>query len=129
MWKFNNLVAEREVCERIPHGYFEDTAFAWFLTEVTGFVCHASSGCEAVNGKQWQLVRNSKAKLDMARAAGEMMFPAPTLEEVMAAMPYCRVYKKTSGFFISVKDESRHPSFRASTSALKLWLEMHWRDQ
>ena len=48
------LVADSELCERIPAGEFLDTAFCWHYTEVAGFVCR-TSGCEQFSGKQWQL--------------------------------------------------------------------------
>ena len=117
------LVADRELCERIPADDFLDAAFCWHYTEVAGFVCR-TSGCEQFSGKQWQLERSTSGKIVRYRQRGEQIFPAPMLEEVMAAMPYCRVYKKTTGFYVAVKEQYRVPSLSGSTAALKLWLNL-----
>ena len=118
------LVADRELCEQIPAGEFLDAAFCWHYTEVAGFVC-GTSGCRQIGGKQWQLERSTSSKIIRYRQRGEVIFPAPMLEEVMAAMPYCRVYKKTTGFYVAVKEQERKQSFSGATAALKLWLELN----
>lgn len=116
------LVADRELCEQIPADDFLDAAFCWHYTEVAGFIC--GNGCKQFSGKQWQLERSNSSKITRYRQRGEQIYPAPTLEEVMAAMPYCRVYKKTTGFYVAVKEQERKPSFSGATAALKLWLEL-----
>jgi hypothetical protein len=119
--KLEKLVADRELCEQIPADDFLDAAFCWHYTEVAGFIC--GNGCKQFSGKQWVLERSTSGKIVRARQRGEQIFPAPMLEEVMAAIPYCRVYKKTAGFYVAVKEQDRKPSFSGATAALKLWLE------
>lgn len=117
------LVADRELCEQIPAGDFLDAAFCWHYTEVRGFVCR-TSGCEQFSGKQWQLERFTSSKIVRYRQRGEVIYPAPMLEEIMAAMPHCRVYKKTAGMFIAVHEKTRVCHMDAATAALKLWMEV-----
>lgn len=127
--KLKDLVPSPDLCKQIPENIFLDAAFAWHYTDVTGFVCGGPLGCCQISGKDWQLVPSTSGKIIRARARGERIYPAPLLEEIMAAMPYCRVYKKTSGCFIAVQDASRHISRAASNSAFELWLERHEGDQ
>ena len=51
--------------------------------------------------------------------------PAPTLQEIMAKIPHCRVYKKTTATFIAVHEKIRFGIDKnGATSALKLWLRL-----
>lgn len=117
------LVPSPELCEQIPADDFLDAAFCWHYTEVAGFIC--GNGCKQFSGKQWQLERSTSGKIVRYRQRGEVIFPAPMLEEIMSAMTYCRVYKKISGFYVAVKEQERKPSFSGATAALKLWLELN----
>lgn len=123
MSKLESLVPPLELCKLIPAGEFEDAALAWIHADVVGFVCR-TSGCEQVAGKEWQLIRSNASRVIRARKRGEEIYPAPTLEEIMAAMPYCRVYKKTANFYVAVKEQERVPSLSGATAALKLWLKL-----
>lgn len=123
MSKLESLVPPLELCKLIPAGEFEDAALAWIHADVVGFVCR-TSGCEQVAGKEWQLIRSNASRVIRARKRGEEIFPAPTLEEIMGAMPYCRVYKKTANFYVAVKEQERVPSLSGATAALKLWLKL-----
>lgn len=123
MSKLESLVPPVELCKLIPAGEFEDAALAWINTEVVGFVCR-TSGCEEVAGKEWQLIRSNASRVIRARKRGEEIYPAPMLEEIMAAMQFCRVYKKTANFYVAVKEQERVPSLSGATAALKLWLKL-----
>ena len=123
MSKLESLVPPLELCKLIPAGSFDDAAFAWIHADVVGFVCR-TSGCEEVAGKEWQLIRSNASRVIRARKRGEEIYPAPTLEEIMGAMPYLRVYKKTANFYVVVKEQERLPSFSGATAALKLWLKL-----
>jgi hypothetical protein len=126
------LVADRELCERIPAGEFLDTAFCWHYTEVAGFVCR-TSGCEQIAEKQWVLERSTSGKIVRYRQRGEVIFPAPTLQEVMAELPSTTVCGKEhhSDWYVSywrigcVADTERKG---AATAALKLWLAVKEAD-
>ena len=122
---FEKLVADRELCEQIPAGEFLDTAFCWHYTEVAGFIC--GNGCKQFSGKQWQLERSTSGKITRYRQRGEVIFPAPTLQEIMKELPACNVYRIrqtwTAGF-INDSVNNGIKSTSATTSALKLWLKL-----
>lgn len=125
--KLENLVADRELCEKIPADDFLDAAFCWHYTEVAGFVCR-TSGCEQFSGKQWQLERSTSGKITRYRQRGEQIFPAPTLQEIMAKLP--RTVKTDfvgDQFHIynDVKNGYGVINVNPSTAALKLWLEVN----
>lgn len=123
MSKLESLVPPVELCKLIPAGEFEDAALAWIHADVVGFVCR-TSGCEEVAGKEWQLIRSNASRIIRARKRGEEIYPAPMLEEIMSAMQFCRVYKKTANFYVAVKENERVPSLSGATAALKLWLKL-----
>lgn len=123
MSELKDLVPPLELCKLIPAGEFDDSAFAWIHADVVGFVCR-TSGCEEVAGKEWQLIRSNASRVIRARKRGEEIYPAPTLEEIMGAMQFCRVYKKSANFYVAVKEQERVPSFSGATAALKLWLKL-----
>ena len=102
MSKINDLVPPLELCKLIPPGEFEDSAFIW----VNG-----------MNNKSKVICRPWDKKSTAA--------PAPTLQEIMAKIPYCRVYKKTTGTFIAVHEKIRFAvSKNGAAAALKLWLRL-----
>ena len=79
------LVPPLELCKKIPHGisgHFMNCAFCWHYTDVAGFICR-TSGCEKVQGKQWQIVPNHRRKIEIRRNHGEEIYPAPTLQEIL----------------------------------------------
>ena len=123
MSKLESLVPPLELCKLIPAGEFDDAAFAWVLSEVVGFTCR-TSGCEQFSVQEWQLIRSNASRVIRARKRGEEIYPAPMLEEIMGAMQFCRVYKKTANFYVAVKEQERVPSFSGATAALKLWLKL-----
>lgn len=112
--KLEELVPPLELCKLIPEGEFADSAFYWFadLMQINETPPHEYK-CTVqeadYKGYNW---------------GGFRCCPAPTLQEIMAAMPYCRVYKKTTGFYVAVKEQERKPSFSGATAALKLWLKL-----
>ena len=113
------LVADRELCEQIPADDFLDTAFCWHYTKVK------MSSYRQIGYKEWVLERSTRDKIIQARKMGEHIFPAPTLQEIMAAMPYCRVYKKTTATFIAVHEKTRFAiNKNGAEAALKLWMEL-----
>lgn len=121
------LVADRELCERIPAGEFLDTAFCWHYTEVAGFVCR-TSGCEQISGKQWQLERSNSSKIIRYRQRGEVIFPAPMLQEVMQELPSSNIYRIRHIWTANLINDSVDNGVKStnpSTAALKLWLEMN----
>ena len=119
------LVADRELCERIPAGEFLDTAFCWHYTEVAGFVCR-TSGCEQISGKQWMLERSTSGKIVRYRQRGDQIFPAPTLEEIIRKIRLdllCGI-EHHGDFYVTNRHIGCFEDERATTAALKLWLKL-----
>lgn len=84
----NSLVPPVDLCKKIPdgiHGNFHDCAFCWHYTDTVGFICR-TSGCEQVQGKEWQIVPNHRRKIEIRRNHGEEIYPAPTLQEILKEM-------------------------------------------
>lgn len=118
MSKLENLVPPVDLCKLIPAGEFEDAAFAWVLSDVVGFVCR-TSGCEQVSGKQWQLTRSNASRIIRARKRGEQIFPAPTLQEILAQLNESEVWHVNASLHFCKKDRKyKYPS----DDALKIWL-------
>ena len=126
MSKLESLVPPLELCKLIPAGEFEDAAVAWIHADVVGFVCR-TSGCEQVAGKEWQLIRSNASRVIRARKRGEEIYPAPMLEEIMGAMPYCQIYRRKNGSFVGCYDtrwDQKVSGETGSMAALKMWLKL-----
>lgn len=127
--KIENLVPPLELCKLIPAGEFQDSAFCWHYTDVVGFVCR-TSGCEQISDKQWQIVNNHRRKIEIRRNHGEEIYPAPTLQEIMAEIQFAQVSIFANGSFVihprfGGKRYMRYRDDNAATAALKLWLKMN----
>ena len=85
--KLEELVADLELCQKIPEGLFEDSAFCWQLSESVGFLCR-ESGCEQVRETKWTVAPCHPRKIAIRRKIGEKIYPAPTLEEILRKFPY-----------------------------------------
>jgi hypothetical protein len=120
------LVADRELCERIPAGEFLDTAFCWHYTEFAGFVC--GNGCKQFSGKQWMLERSTSGKIVRYRQRGEQIFPAPTLQEIMQELPSSNIYRIRHMWTANLINDSVDNGVKSTnpaTAALKLLLEVN----
>jgi hypothetical protein len=126
--RIEELVPSPELCKQIPSEDFLDTAFCWHFTECVEFIC--GNGCKQLSGKQWTLERSTSDKITFLRQRGEVIYPAPMLEEVMAELPAATVCGKEhhSDWYVSywrigcVADTERKG---AATAALRLWLELN----
>lgn len=119
------LVADRELCEQIPADDFLDAAFCWHYTEVAGFVC--GNGCKQFSGKQWQLERSTSGKIVRYRQRGWLIFPAPTLQEILLDLPNWSdltvdFVNPQISVRIKGKDVKLNPS--PAAEALKIWLAL-----
>lgn len=113
-----DLVPPPELCQKIMEDDFLDAAFAWHYTEVAGFVCR-TSGCEQFSGKQWQLERSNSGKIIRARQRGEQIYPAPTLQEILAQLNESEVWHVSASLHFCKKDRKyKSPA----NDALKIWL-------
>lgn len=133
MARLEDIVPPRELCELIPEDQFLDAAFAWHYTDVTGFVCR-TSGCEQVSGKEWQLVPSNARRIIRTRERGELIFPAPTLEEIIKDLQKgcckgVRAELDPCGWEVKVYNYDRESlewrtDPRATIAALTLWLKL-----
>lgn len=134
---YRNLVPKYELCKLIPIGEFTNSSFSWCMTwneypkELFGDTIVAFRS--VVRTKDGFCVMNEKPDAEFIEWKNEVFpyshicseyFPAPTLEEIMAAMPFCRVYKKVNGVFIAVHEKIRIAHMNAADAALKLWLKL-----
>lgn len=105
MSKLESLVPPLELCKKIPEGEFGDSCFVR-IGEDTIIL---RSNVRVVSGRQ------------------DDIYPAPTLEEIMAAMPYCQIYKRKSGSFVGCYDtrwDQKVSGETGSMAALKMWLKL-----
>lgn len=120
------LVPPVELCQKIPPAFFEDSAFCWHYSEVFGFVCR-TYGCEQIQDKQWQIISNHRNKIRIRRSHGEEIYPAPTLQEILSAMPHCTCRHSHLGWTLaSVYVNNNMPLFpeNPAAAALELWLKL-----
>lgn len=135
MSKLEELVPPPELCEKIPEGEFMNAAFAWHYTDVAGFVC--GDGCRQVSSQEWQLVRSNISRIIRAKARGEKIFPAPTLEEVLEDLPKDNAYNDLHVSYTTrsdlcpgwhiyyIGDRHRHKYDKSAvTAAIMLWLQL-----
>ena len=108
MNKLEDLVPDRKLCEQIPDGCFENTALAW--------------DCDY---ERWYVAERETVEPAIA-------IPAPTLKEIMVALPENVEYRWFNGYFFPC-----HPKLDASDfageipedAALKLWLRLNKSDR
>ena len=119
-WKMSNIesiVPPLELCKLIPAGEFEDSVFIWGYS------------CDKRNTKPFVDERDCVEYCRRNMVNAPSVFPAPTLQEIMAEIPFSQVSILASGSFVI------HPRFgknailryyddNAATAALKLWLKM-----
>lgn len=134
--ELEGLVPPLELCKLIPPGHFEQSAFCWHYTDVVGFVCR-TSGCEEVQGKQWQIVNNHRRKIEIRRKHGEEIYPAPTLQEILQELASGNYtvsvnydYWENESFVISAEKgvfkgsgEVKGHNGNIAEAALRAWLE------
>lgn len=134
--ELKGLVPPLELCKLIPAGHFEDCAFCWHYTDTVGFICR-TSGCEQIQGKQWQIANNHRRKIEIRRKHGEEIYPAPTLQEILQelASGNYRVsvnydYWENDSFVISAEKgafkgsgEVKGHNGNIADAALRAWLE------
>lgn len=111
--KIEELVPTLELCKLIPAGEFKDSALVYFWLSP---------------GNKYIVTQRSETSCiprvyPPCPCGMKYFYPAPTLQEIMSAMPHCRVYKKIVGFYIAVHDTIKISHINAATAALKLWFK------
>jgi len=111
-----DLVPPLALCRKIPKGKFEDSALVW-SRRTSRFAPH-----------EWVIPRGYAAEVsDIA--------PAPTLAEMIAAIPYTCMdnYLTTKGIFTitSMHNGKNYGAWdhNPATAALKLWLELEAKNE
>ena len=79
MSKINDLVPLLELCKLIPQGEFEDSLY-WYRWSYIDQKYMLDEGKPDV-----------RCYREPCPCGMKYFFPAPTLQEIMAAMPHCRV--------------------------------------
>lgn len=120
--RLEEIVPPVDLCKLIPAGHFEDCAFCWHYTDIVGFICR-TSGCEDVQCKQWQIVNNHRRKIEIRRKHGEEIYPAPTLQEILAEMGWSRVTHKRNVFLCETRKTQGGfaGGYNAAEVALQIW--------
>lgn len=111
--KIENLVPPLDLCKQIPAGKFEDSALVYFWLSP---------------GNKYIVIQRSETpciprSYPPCPCGMKYFYPAPTLQEIMSAIPHCRAYKKTNGGFIAVHEKIRVTHMNGATAALKLWFK------
>lgn len=150
MSKLEDLVPPLELCKLIPKGEFEDSAFIWDKTTSVGFWDGEDKDGNHIGGfgkiphKKYRLRQNysERCRKHLKEQDIELdIFPAPTLQEIMAELPpYAKNEKILAccvpdwadfnarvfgehwrvGYTGDVSVNDKSPSI----AALKLWLEL-----
>lgn len=105
-----SIVPPLELCKRIPEGAFADSALVWQCTKFLS----------SVRPKPiWEVMPRDRCLSDAPA------LPAPTLEEIMAALPASVCYylgNRWTSCFVNDTISSGEKGERGVTAALKLWL-------
>ena len=130
MSTLERIVPPLELCKRILAGEFEDSALVWVYDDRVGFLCR-TSGCEQIHKKEWQLEHNHPRKIAIRRKCGQEIYPAPTLEEILAKLRditeqpgvYCG---RITGLFVCDSKEFLTPikDKSGAAAALRLWFKV-----
>jgi len=85
MSNLESIVPPLADCKLIPEGEFDDCVFCWEL-EKPAFVCGSNGAIEP--RPTWNVRQRPPRSKQLHRANGEEIYNAPTLAEVMAALPH-----------------------------------------
>ena len=110
--KIKELVPDIELCKLIPKGEFEDSAFQWQEATIKGKVCV-------------DIIQHYP--LEWEHPEWAELYPAPTLEEIMAKLPSCVCYRMNEEWSVGLVNDSAENAIKDSSgaaAALKLWLEL-----
>ena len=118
MSNLEDLVPPLELCRKIPHGMFEDSALLWYRATISGdYICLP------------RLYKN----VDAARTAA----PAPTLAEILDAITEMELCPQLHSIFtikgkiiysVSCGGCCFEQGENPATAALKLWLELNKKE-
>ena len=110
------LVPDFELCKQIPPGEFEDSALAWYVPADTDFPEYGDPS----------VINRSRA---WAATSERGVYPAPTLQEILAEIPDVTVnYDGRGRWAVQAILPSRaygDCNANPATAALKLWLARH----
>jgi len=114
-----NLVPDLELCKQIPEGAFADSALVW------------SYSCDKRKTEPFVEERDCIDFCRMGMVNAPPVYPAPTLAEIMGALPKNVEYQFFNGKFLPCHpkfDEDDFADEKPEDAALKLWLELNKSD-
>ena len=116
MSKLEDLVPDLELCKQIPVGAFADSALVY------------SYSCDKRKTEPFVEERDciDFCRRDMVNAPP--VYPAPTLKEIMKALPESVEYQFFNGKFLPCHpkfDEENFADEKPENAALKLWLGLN----
>lgn len=114
--KLEKLVPPLELCKLIPAGEFEDSVLAW--------IDHRDVYPEE-NANPSVVVR----KIAWAATSKKGVYPAPTLQEIMAELPACDCYRffdknEWTVLLVNGPVDDGVKSDNPAAAALRLWLKL-----
>lgn len=114
MSNLEKLVPPLELCKLIPEGEFKETVFIWMEVEAS-----------ATMEKTWSLMEGTP----YARNRTNRQIPAPTLEEILAKIPFAQVSIFADKSFVihprfGKERHMRYHDNNAATAAMKLYLKL-----
>ena len=107
-----SIVPPLELCKKIPAGKFEDSVFAYLLS---GYSLNHRFG-ERVD------IENEAKKYE-----AYAIVPAPTLQEIMEALPACTCYRLGQVWTVALCNDALGDETKdldPAEAALRLWLEV-----
>lgn len=108
-----DLVPPLELCKLIPEGEFADSYFVWAKID------------------KWVILLRNCVEKNKAYIAEDVIYPAPTLQEIQASMPHCSCRHDHLGWtVVSFYVDGNRPEFESypATAALKLYLKLNPSD-
>lgn len=110
--KIEEIVPPVDLCKLIPTGEFEDSAFQWQETTL-------KDGSKGID-----LIQHYPEKWEHPEWA--MLYPAPTVAEIMKKMPYSKLKRTQNTFFFERKHVSGAWSggYNAAEAALQVYFKL-----
>lgn len=110
--KLEELVPPFDLCKKIPAGEFEDSAFQWQEAIL-------ENGRKSVN-----LIPRDPYEWEHPK--WEMLYPAPTVAEIMEKMHHCRLKHQGNLFFFERKNKAGAwaGGYNPAQIALQVWLKV-----
>ena len=111
------LVPKLDLCKQIPSGAFENSVLVWWGHP------HTDKTMEVVPRAELGVTCHRFLKKGV-----RILYPAPTLAEIMATMNYPGVFMERDNKWIAISAYHSESDVRPENAALKLWLRLNKSD-